>query len=133
MKFINKKWDLPTMEKKLDSLKKIIPEYAVDLEISLYSNVAEDRLDVLYLAYYSLKDKYCKIKREKFGKIKDVEFEPKKATVTGTAGSYWCAPADYTWTVYTSSTDSVYTCAYDNYDAYTITGGGNWVITNNTI
>jgi hypothetical protein len=119
MEFINKKWDLPTMEKKLDSLKKIIPEYVVDLEISLYSNVAEDRLDVLYLAYYSLKDKYCKVKREKFGKIKDVEFQPRK-NVNSSTGNYWWSPADYTWTVTPSSGNSLFT--YADYNTYTTTG-----------
>lgn len=126
MEYINKRWDLPTMEKKLENLKKIINPSVVDMTIWGYMNRAENRLDALYLAYYELKDIYCKVKRKTFGKPKSVDFEPKKQELNGTASSVWWSPSDYTWTVTTSSGNTVYT--YDNYYNTYTTSATNWVV-----
>ena len=78
MEYINKKWDLPTMEKRIENLKKIISPGVVDWIVRYNLNRTDSRLDGLYLAYYELKDRYCKIKRRTFGQPKEVEFKPKK-------------------------------------------------------
>ena len=122
--YVNKKWDLSTMEKKLELLKKVIPAEIVDLRISSYLCCTEDRLDALYLAYYSLKDEYCKIKRRSFGEPKIVEYKPKTIKwETNFNDNLWTTSNDYTWTVTTldstSATSSYYWC--DN-GAFTIRG-----------
>jgi hypothetical protein len=109
--YVNKKWDLPTMEKKLELLKKVIPAEIVDLRIGSYLCYTEDRLDALYLAYYSLKDEYCKIKRRSFGEPKKVEYKPK--TVKWYDSNEWTISNDYTWTVTTAySTSTTTTSSY---------------------
>ena len=100
--YVNKKWDLPTMEKKLELLKKVIPAEIVDLRIGSYLCYTEDRLDALYLAYYSLKDEYCKIKRRSFGEPKKVEYKPKTVK--------WYDSNE--WTITTSSYSTTTTSAY---------------------
>ena len=91
-KYINKKWDLETMKKRLENLKKIIPENSVELQISLAKLETDDELDALYIAYYRLKDVHSKIKRKTFGKPKDVKYEQK---------CRWTDAWDYTWDVTT--------------------------------
>jgi coenzyme F420-reducing hydrogenase alpha subunit len=126
--YIEKRWDLPTMEKRMECLKKVIDPFEVDLKVNYYLTlVTDDKLDALYLAYYDLKDKYCKIDRRKFGKPKTVDYKPKKIgmatssyvgtyltepatslnwyhsdTTTGTYNVYW-EPFNYTWTVTTAT------------------------------
>jgi hypothetical protein len=128
MEYIEKRWDLPTMEKRMECLKKVIDPFEVDLKINFYlSIVTDDRLDAMYLAYYDLKDKYCKIDRSKFGKPKTVDYKQKnfRMDTTSFAGTYltepatpsnWCysdsatnaysvywEPSNYTWTVTTAT------------------------------
>ena len=124
--FIEKRWDLPTMEKRMENLKKVIDPFEVDLKINLYLSIStDDRLDALYLAYYDLKDKYCKLDRKKFGTPKKVDYKQKNFgtlttsfvdtyltepaissnwyysdTTTGAYSAYW-EPSNYTWTVTT--------------------------------
>lgn len=107
--YVNKRWDLPTMEKKLELLKKVIPAEIVNLRIDSYLCYADDRLDALYLAYYSLKDEFCKIKRRSFGEPKKVEYKPK--TVKWYDSNAWTT-SDYTWTITTSSYSTTTTSAY---------------------
>ena len=110
--FLNKKWDLPTMEKKLELLKKAIPAEIVDLRIGSYLCYTEDRLDALYLAYYSLKDEYCKIKRRSFGEPKIVEYKPKTIKwETNFDDNLWTT-SDYTWTITTSSYSTTTSSSY---------------------
>jgi len=104
--YVNKRWDLPTMEKKLELLKKVIPAEIVDSRIKLYLCYAEDRLDALYLAYYSLKDEYCKIKRRTFGEPKIVGYKPKTVKWECDYGNNMWTASDYTWTVTTSYSTS---------------------------
>jgi hypothetical protein len=124
--FIEKRWDLPTMEKRMENLKKVIDPFEVDLKINLYLSIStDDRLDALYLAYYDLKDKYCKLDRKKFGTPKKVDYKQKNfGTLTtsfidtsltepaisstwyysnATAGAYsvYWEPSNYNWTVTT--------------------------------
>lgn len=127
MEYINKKWDLPVMEKRLENLKKIIPCTIVDAYIRKYENIAYSKLDALYLAFYALKDTYCKVKRHTFGTPKMVDFKYKPVqssqwyysnygladSIYGTAAdisdSYWnyaastSAVTANTWTVTTAT------------------------------
>jgi len=118
MEYINKKWDLPTMEKRMESLKTVIDYDTVDTTIKYYEGVADDRLDALYLAYYHLKDIYCKIKRYSFGTPKDVEYNRKvKASEWYNGNSVWWSPSNYTWTITTSyaTSDTSTTYSYNTY------------------
>jgi len=128
MEHVEKRWDLPTMEKRMECLKKVIDPLEVDLKINFYlSAFTDDKLDALYLAYYDLKGKYCKIDGRKFGKAKTVDYKQKnfrmdttslintsltEPTITWTGGTNWYysdsatnaysvswEPSDYTWTV----------------------------------
>lgn len=127
MEYVNKRWDLPVMEKRLENLKKIIPCTVVDSYIRKYENMADSKLDALYLAFYALKDTYCKVKRHTFGTPKMVDFKYKPVqssqwyysnygladSLYGTAASisdtYWnyasftSAVESSTWTVTTAS------------------------------
>jgi len=87
--YIEKRWDLPTMEKRMEYLKKVIDPFEVDLKVNYYLTlVTDDKLDALYLAYYDLKDKYCKIDRKKFGKPKTVNYKTKNVGVGTFANSF---------------------------------------------
>ena len=126
--YIEKRWDLPTMEKRMECLKKVIDPFEVDLKINFYlSTFTDDKLDAMYLAYYDLKDKYCKIDERNFGKQKRVDYKSKNIgmvttsyvdtyltepatssswyysdTTTGAYNVYW-EPSNYTWTVTTAA------------------------------
>lgn len=126
MEYVNKRWDLPVMEKRLENLKKIIPCTVVDAYIRKYENMSDSKLDALYLAFYALKDTYCKVKRNTFGTPKMVDFKYKPVqssqwyynnygladSLYGTAASvsdtYWnyasftSAVESSTWTVTTA-------------------------------
>lgn len=129
MEYVNKKWDLPTMEVRMENLKKVINPHIVETSIAYYEAVADNRLDALYLAYYQLKDDYCKVKRRTFGKPKDVEYKPKKSTSwlnKSTSWWYandygdnaiWWSPSDYTWTITTSYSSSATSATY-SYNSY---------------
>ena len=86
--YIEKRWSKEVMEKRLKNLKKIIYPYYVDNEIRMAKNQTENELDALYIAYYNLKDRYCKIKRSSFGKPKKVGYVPKKKKI-GYYSPYW--------------------------------------------
>lgn len=109
--YVNKRWDLPTMEKKLELLKKVIPAEIVNLRIDSFLCSTEDRLDALYLAYYSLKDEFCKIKRRSFGEPKIVEYKPKTIKWDYDYGSN----AWNTWTITTSYSTSYTTTTSSSY------------------
>ena len=121
MEYVNKRWDLPTMEVRMENLKKVINPHIVETSIAYFETVADNRLDALYLAYYQLKDNYCKIKRRTFGKPKNVEYKPKKST-WWYANDYgdntigWSS-SNYTWTITTSYSSSATTATY-SYNSY---------------
>jgi len=118
MEYINKKWDLPTMEKRMENLKTVIDSDTVDATIKYYDDIADNRLDALYLAYYHLKDIYCKIKRHSFGTPKDVEYNRMvKVPKWSNGNSVWWSPSNYTWTITTSyaTSDTSTTYSYNTY------------------
>jgi hypothetical protein len=133
--FIEKIWDLPTMEKRMECLKKVIDPFEVDLRVNYYLSLfTDDKLDAMYLAYYDLKDKYCKIDRRKFGNLKTVNFKSKgvnsygnfvstfvdtsltEAAITRTDNASW---------YYSDSTTSAYDVHWEPSDY-------NWIVTART-
>ncbi len=124
MEYINKKWDLPTMEVKVSNLKKIISPFVVDGCVMKHELVADNRLDALYLAYYELKDMFSKVKRSSFGVPKVVEYNIKQYEPT----LWWSNAHDdivdgCTWAVSngtysTSYTTSAYTIPAYSYSSY---------------
>lgn len=124
MEYINKKWDLPTMEKRMENLKTAIDSDTVDATIKYYDGIADNRLDALYLAYYRLKDIYCKVKRITFGIPKIVEYNRKLKDsewwYATNGDSVWLSPSNYTWTITTSyaTSDTSTTYSYNTYYNY---------------
>ena len=120
--YVNKRWDLPTMEKKLELLKKVIPAEIVDLRIGVNLCCTDDRLDALYLAYYSLKDEFCKIKRKSFGEPKIVEYKPKTIKWDYDYGNNMWTTSNYAWTITTSSTTTTSSYYWTNNGPFTTRG-----------
>ena len=114
--YMEKKLDLPKMEKKIELLKKIISEDEINSIIALYETYTDDRLDALYLAYYNLKDKYCKIKRASFGTPKLVNYSQKAIKIDDSEWWYYTLPNTTTWTIYDAGgTTSTNTWSLNNY------------------
>jgi len=74
--YINKKWSVEELRKRLENLKKITPSLVVDFQIAMAKTLTLDERDALYIAYYALKKKYSKINYSKFGGLKRVGYEP---------------------------------------------------------
>jgi hypothetical protein len=129
--YIEKRWDLPTMEKRMECLKKVIDPFEVDLKVNYYLTlVTDDKLDALYLAYYDLKDKYCKIDRKKFGKPKTVNYKMKNVGVGTITSSFIdtssIEPITSSSWYYSDTTTSAYNVYWEPSDyAWTITTGTN--------
>ena len=123
--YMEKKWDLPKMEKKIELLKKIISEDEINSIIALYETCTDDRLDALYLAYYNLKDKYCKVKRTSFGTPKLINYSQKTIKIDNSEWYYYNIPNTITWSVYdTVDTTSANTWNVNDY-TWTITTATN--------
>lgn len=65
------------MEKRVDNLKKIVGDTLVN--ICLWNNLqrTDNRLDALYMTFYDVKKLKLKYKRECFGYVNSVDYEPK--------------------------------------------------------
>lgn len=107
----------------MENLKKIINPLEVEIAIIQHKSFTDNELDILYLAYYYLKSKHLKYDRRKFGRINDVEYEPRKikieeigwggvSTITTYSGNL-----SYSSGYYTTSSPYVYSTNtyYDNY------------------
>ena len=134
MEYINKKWDLPTMEKKVELLKKIIPPGIVNWTLDCNLAKTDSRLDALYLTFYDLKDRYCKIKRRTFGKPKYVDYEPKRTWI----GEYTNTPVNEWYTLYATTSATVSTTLSNSTaSAYTTTTWSPsdyiWTVSTNSI
>lgn len=106
--YIEKRWSKEVLEKRLENLKKVISPGLVDLAIDDANTKTDNELDALYIAYYELKDKYCKIKRSSFGKPKQVGYIPKKKKL-GYYSPYWDSDDDWSWIIngtYTTASSS---------------------------
>lgn len=101
------------MERRMENLKKVIPEIEVEFAITKYSCIAKNRLDALYLAYFDLKDKFCKIDRRNFGTVKQIEFEPIYSCTTTSIASSWIEPPYTTQYIYFDPLSTYYTGQID--------------------
>lgn len=114
--YIEKRWSKEVIEKRLENLKKIIPPSIVDAEIRVAKVKADDELDALYLAYYSLKDSYCKIKRKTFGIPKNVKYTPKRVAWYSNDWSACYDNTEYFYPPTTASTSAtIYTYNANDY------------------
>lgn len=97
-----RKWDIKDITIKLDNLKKRFGEWVIDNEIKFQKRYTDNAVDYLNMAYYALKQKYCKIHRRKYGIINNVEYTPKK--------NVW-----HTWAITSNTqTSSTYYATYFN-------------------
>ena len=114
--YIEKRWSKEVIEKRLENLKKIIPPSIVDAEITVAKIKADDELDALYLAYYSLKDSYCKIKRKTFGIPKNVKYTPKRVAWYSNDWSGWyTTDSDYYYPTTATTSATIYTYNANDY------------------
>jgi hypothetical protein len=128
--YINKRWSKEVMQKRLENLKKILPLGVVELQIELGKQKAEDELDALYIAYYALKDIYCKVKRNSFGTPNEVEYKPK--CLLYRSFYEYNIPSEYYTTLYSSYNTATYV-TLDNTATVTYTyntGDLGWTTTN---
>jgi hypothetical protein len=99
------------------------------------STFTDDKLDAMYLAYYDLKDKYCKIDRRKFGKPKKVNYKSKDTNSFGNFASTFIdtsltevdvtCPTSACW-YYSDTSASAYSVHWEPSDyTWTITTGTN--------
>ena len=117
--YIEKRWSKEVLETRLENLKKVISPGLVDLAIDVANMKTDNELDALYIAYYELKDKYCKIKRSSFGKPKQVGYVPKKKKI-GYYSPYW-DDDNWPWTINGTYTTTSSNGIYSNYSTTTTT------------
>lgn len=118
--YVNKRWNEEQMKVRVENLKKVIPPNVVDFELLAAREKADKEIDALYIVYYTLRDRYCKIRRSAFGIPKYVDFTRKVVT-----NSYeYYTPDNWWWMGYTNaSTSSTYysttttTSATSNYNS----------------
>lgn len=73
-----RKWLEKDIRIKLFNLGKKIGGLVVQSEIDFQKKYTDNACDAMNLAYYALKNRYCKIQRGRFGIIRIPEYEPKK-------------------------------------------------------
>lgn len=114
--FLEKKWTLEEIRKRVENLNKIIsPSIILNEYIANYVSV-NDELDALYMTYYNLKDKYMKYKRCSLGDIKLVSLN-----------KTYC-PSNF----YGSFGTSFYTFSYDSSSNSVTYGYDDWQTSDNT-
>ena len=74
---IEKKWNLEQMRKRIDNLKKVINSSIVDFYFFQSLEKTDNELDALYITFYKLKSLALKYKRELYGFVNEVQYEPK--------------------------------------------------------
>lgn len=74
-------WSLDEIRIRIRNLKKILPDAEIDFAIHIHSCITTDECELLHLAYYYLKSKFCKIERSNWGKVNSVYVKPKLATI----------------------------------------------------
>lgn len=74
---IEKKWNLEQMRKRIENLKKMINSSLVDFSYLQALEKTDNELDALYITFYRLKSLSLKYKRELYGTVNEVEYEPK--------------------------------------------------------
>ena len=101
-----RKWDIKDITIKLDNLKKRFGEWAIVSEIKFQKRFTDNAVDYLNMAYYALKQRYCRIHMWRYGVINSVDYLPKPNKLY----SYNWDDDDYTWTI----TSNTYYATYFN-------------------
>lgn len=65
------------MRKRIENLKKMINSSLVDFSYLQALEKTDNELDALYITFYRLKSLSLKYKRELYGTVNEVEYEPK--------------------------------------------------------
>lgn len=65
------------MRKRIENLKKVINSSLVDFYYFQALEKTDNELDALYITFYRLKNLSLKYKRELYGTVNEVEYEPK--------------------------------------------------------
>ena len=92
-----RKWSEKDIMIKLTNLGKKLGQIYIQAEIDFQKKYTDNYCDALNLAYYSLKNKFSKIQRSKFGFVRTPEYEPKKRKLANFDGQYmWYNCNDYT-------------------------------------
>ena len=125
--YIEKRWSKEVLEKRLENLKKVISPGLVDLAIDDANTKTDNELDALYIAYYELKDKHCKLRRRAFGVPKIVGYVPKKKPI-GYYSPYWEYDDwdDWSWTITGTYATTSSSGIYSNYSTTTTTNAYNY-------
>ena len=109
-----KKYDLKEITIRINNLKKRFGSYSVDRMINLCHTYSDNQCDVLNLAYRQLKDNLTRIKRYKYGYVRNIEYEKRERKY------YKHKP----YTVYYN---------YDYSSLYPSLSSSTWTITTNTL
>lgn len=107
-----RKWSERDIMIKLTNLGKLLGWITVKAEIEFQMKYTDNTCDAMNLAYYSLKNKFSKIKRDKFGFVRTPEYEPKKRKSADYGQYMWYNYNDFTslyTTSYTVTANSTYT------------------------
>ena len=108
-----RKWSERDIMIKLTNLGKLLGWFTVQTEIEFQKKYTDNACDAMNLAYYSLKNRFCKINRHKFGYVRTPEYEPKKRLVRSIY-DYNGYMTDNSYTI--SYTTSCTTASYWNYN-----------------
>ena len=65
--YIEKKWSIEELRKRIRNLKKIIPYEVVSWHITFARSLTYSERDALYIAYYELRKIFSKINYSRFG------------------------------------------------------------------
>ena len=110
---IEKKWNLEQMRKRIENLKKVINSSLVDFYFLQSLEKTDNELDALYITFYKLKSLTLKYKRELYGSVNEVQYEPKFDFNKYLKELRYCN--------YTSTTSYGYSSrTYSNYGSYYI-------------
>jgi hypothetical protein len=106
-----RKWDIKDITIKLDNLKKRFGAWTIESEIAYQRQYTDNAVDYLNMAYYALKQRYCRIHMWRYGVINNVDYLPKQNVWY----SYNWNDNNYTWTITSNTqTSSVYYATYFN-------------------
>ena len=120
-----RKWDERDITIKLENLKRKLGVWPVEQEISFQRHYTNNKVDYLNMAYYSLKDKFSKINRSKYGMVRQVEYERKerrRGPRPYDYPSWWWDDDIYNYTIgttnnFTTTTNTQHTHTYADFNS----------------
>ena len=118
-----RKWDERDITIKLENLKRKLGVWPVEQEINFQRHYTNNKVDYLNMAYYSLKDKFSKINRSKYGMVRQVEYERKERRRDPyNYPSWWWDDDIYNYTIgttnnFTTTTNTQHTHTYADFNS----------------